>query len=997
MALTKFPYFLTRIAGQSFDILSQLNFSDELSSAFTNLLNKKRTLRALSDSISQLIYYKMPSIKEETVQKKLLNVKRDIFNCRTLTDQHKDLLKSSLNDDYLNRNILLYIQLQDEIKSADAHCATLFLREQASTRNGLQKIVEDTDFQNGLLLSSKVLLNSMFRYMKSDASKLTSKEQKTEQGIIKYLSRASAKTSPYSTLCDLGIGRYKKNKDIISILSTKNDIKVKSNIRLNIRCFEYLLSLLKKNNKISSFFPLRINPTIQKNSQQYLFLTNSLNIEAFQRLGLHPVLEIIEDIIYRHRKSGISYLKLLELLKEDVEAEDEMLRSYIDKLISVGFLEYYIAVSGMDVDWDIKFSEWLINIGAQQDEQIIKLIEALKDIRGLTNSYENAKTPNEREILLNQIFNKYRAICLELHIAAELPETERISFEDNPQQALKGQNVNQQGKQNEKEEDKKDDAVENVKEEVKEEAKEKEEVFTHHHFTYFYFKPEQIIFEDCSTNADFIVDADQAQLLLERLNNLCQFLDIYDYRRNAEFGLLNFFKETYGENDKIDLLRFYEDYSREMKKKEKEQEEKKKADEEKRKKEKEQNDSSTKSEEVKNVESKEKVNEQPEIAIPANIKELESNRAWIKYKFSIYIQKILSTKPDIVNFDNELLNEIKEGVKFERSCTNISAPEAILQFYKENKDLKIYLGGFSYGFGMFLSRFLYLYPDKMKKDLQTINRQLLKDDILAEINDATYFNANLRPALMPYEIWIPGANTTLPNNKQIPVSDIEVCINEQEQKLQLIHKKSQKRIYVFNLALQSIKHRSKLYQLLVQFSLSKSISPYQLTSTIENFYNIKEDKLNKDEKNKDKKAIQFYPRIVYENQIILKRKSWKVPKELMPLRAAIDTDYDYFKKVNEWREENNIPEEVFIVIGGQREGAMDNNNDSTNKSKLTRDDYKPQYIHFNNHFLVNLFEKLVTKLPDMAIIEEMLPTSKDLLRVDGERYVTECALSMYSQ
>ena len=156
-------------------------------------------------------------------------------------------------------------------------------------------------------------------------------------------------------------------------------------------------------------------------------------------------------------------------------------------------------------------------------------------------------------------------------------------------------------------------------------------------------KPEQIIFEDCSTNADFIIDSEKAQQLLERLNNLCQFLDIYDYRRNGELGLLNFFKETYSENDKIDLLRFYEDYSREMKKKEKEQEEKKKAEEEKRKKEQEQNNNSAeiKSDETKTAEEKEKNTEQPENTISPILKELEINRAWIKHKFSIYIKNKL--------------------------------------------------------------------------------------------------------------------------------------------------------------------------------------------------------------------------------------------------------------------------------------------------------------------------------------------------------------------
>ncbi|WP_222931317.1 hypothetical protein, partial [Xanthovirga aplysinae] len=54
-----------------------------------------------------------------------------------------------------------------------------------------------------------------------------------------------------------------------------------------------------------------------------------------------------------------------------------------------------------------------------------------------------------------------------------------------------------------------------------------------------------------------------------------------------------------------------------------------------------------------------------------------------------------------------------------------------------------------------------------------------------------------------------------------------------------------------------------------------------------------------------------------------------------------------------------------------------------------RDDYKPQYINFNNSLLVRLFGRMIGKAPASIKIEEMTPSSKELLSFNGEDLVSE--------
>jgi hypothetical protein len=254
--------------------------------------------------------------------------------------------------------------------------------------------------------------------------------------------------------------------------------------------------------------------------------------------------------------------------------------------------------------------------------------------------------------------------------------------------------------------------------------------------------------------------------------------------------------------------------------------------------------------------------------------------------------------------------------------------------------------------------------------------------------DASYFNANLHPPLMPYEIWMPNGHNSLPPEKQIAVTELQIKFDEGRQALALIHRPTQKAVHVFDLGFQGHGGRSQLFQLLEKFTGAEYLAVWPLL----NVMNRNEAGNNQSQQDK----VMVHPRIVYEDRLILQRRAWFVPKALLPSRRSGEGQWEFFVRVNHWRQEHEIPDEVFVTANPHR--MADNLNiDPQAFRKVARDDYKPQYISFKNALLVTLFEKLSAKAPHHLKLEEMLPNSQQLLLLDQKRFVTEFVIQWYSE
>jgi hypothetical protein len=464
-----------------------------------------------------------------------------------------------------------------------------------------------------------------------------------------------------------------------------------------------------------------------------------------------------------------------------------------------------------------------------------------------------------------------------------------------------------------------------------------------------------MFYEDTSLGASFTINGEEVSQVMAPLQRLLSQLRVFEGLADERARMRHYFEQKYGHNASVDLLTFYEGYYCEIKKPEG------------------------------------KSGNAP-LSVPASEKRREQAQAWQKQLAAIIGEEaMLKNEPIHIRYEQVVESNKRLGV--DNGGQAAASHGVFLQLFKDDEgerpQLMGVINGCFPGYGKMMSRFLHLFEEEITCELRQYNQSLSQGELLIEDCDASYFNANLHPPLMPFEIWMPGGHNSLPAQQQIAVTELQVCLDEAEEQLQLIHTPSQKRCYVFDLGFQGHGGRSQLFKLLCNFTGVEHLSAHPLLKAVARARQSLDSA-----KGEANEGIQIRPRVVYDEQIVLQRKAWSIPRSLLPWRQPGESDWAYFARLNQWRLEQDIPEEVFVYLF--KRDALQNLEPEA-QQKLGRDDYKPQYICFKNPFLVGLFEKLLNKAPNDLIIEEMLPDSEQLWQIGQERRVTEFVIQWYER
>lgn len=550
-------------------------------------------------------------------------------------------------------------------------------------------------------------------------------------------------------------------------------------------------------------------------------------------------------------------------------------------------------------------------------------------------------------------------------------------------------------------------------------------------------------YEDATSNSTFILPGKIFKDLSGDLSDFILLTRKVAYPRTEHISMRHFFDTHYKDDrQEIPLLKFYEDYYKEHYKEHLEKQQKLQA--------------GHKDEELK----KYNVSNPFDLEVVKKIQNGQTNlrnliiQKWID---NLEGDKININKQEIEN----ALNDVPEASDNSISAS-IFAQVIVPSDYDKNK-LIIPNGKYLLGYGKYFSRFLRLLSDEIQEQLITENNSM-SEDIIAEISGDANFNANLHPPLIKYEISYPTSEVGLAEI-QLNCNDLVVIRKVSDQNaLQIKHKPSDRIVQPVDLGFLNPMMRPPLFQLLSKFTTALNFS-VQIPDKPEIFKTksneagsedakrqegnlvheetTPKDKVEDQGKEKTPEKIIYRPRILYNDVIVLSRKTWIIPFSLLPAIGNNESETDYFIRVNKWRIENNIPEEVYVRIHPlplQQQPKTENKSepkkdepeetknetvekkeeqkDSESKSeavekkdaelktqiqentqkkttKMSRDFYKPQYIDFLNPLLVNLFGKLTVNLKNFSVtIEERYPGKSQLPEYEGKYYSTEQIFQM---
>ncbi len=869
-----FPYALARIAGGTLSEFNKINLQKTV--VILDTVTKTQIeIDKMKVELSKTLYYFIKTVGNIKSRNTIIQLRRDIYNERPFflfTDVQKILTFS------ITKKIKQYLLLLKVKQKLLQKGEILFEKEKVLHKKQFIQLIDDPNFQNGILLSSSTMFESLTAYKVGRKKK----SLKSERSLMKYLSRMYTKPSPFSTFTTLSLATFSENNVNPSEVESSTGL---SHIEFNNYLFQFIYGLLVQNKEIRRCLSVKLNQTTRVDNQQFVFLANNFNSESLQRITLTPALQVVYN--FMKKKNSYIYYKLVnQLLSQEYRsASHDELEKFIDNLLAYGFLVYDLKISVIDANWDKKLIIFLNSL-INKFPYLVELIKTLLYLRFAAKMYETASTQKRKQIL-TKAYRTLQKTSLHLQIAADLPEKDLAVLTQKKDTKIK---KNQLSKIN-------------------------ENTLIYRYPTWFSLQPHTIWYEN--TNFDTLLSLSKAKDNLQKLANLLNKMVWFEPFMEEFYILTDFFESHYQLNEHIDLLQFYEEYCREQEKNKRKN---------------------------KNV-------------TPAFKK--------IKDRNNLYFDKFVDTIKDRLDNNERLSLYLNDFT----SIPPLESPSSFGIFFqlisKPNEESVIIFNSSAPGFGRQYSRFLKLFPDEVTTTLRKWN-EIKKNVFLAELIDASVFNADMHPTLMPYIITSPGIYATVSLKRQIHINEIEVVYKKTDNLIHLLHKKTKKEIFAFDLGFQNVTKRSGLYNFLSKFTLYQHPHIHFMTQRIN-------QELQK--KNKNKKIVNL-PRITYEKDIILQRQTWEIKKVVLPFRLPLENDWEYFRKVDAWRRELKIPSEIFI--------------------KVNED--KPQYINFLNPFLVSLLEKIIEKMKikEKANITEMLPNSEQIDIFAGEKRVTEYLAQWYS-
>lgn len=879
-------------------------------------VSRSRALRETEAALGQLrgplgdaLFAAVGGLEDPELRRALLRLKRDVHNLRPPDRSDLERVPRSLIPD-LER----YDQLARSLGEAEARFESCFEAELVRIRRRFQEAVADEDFRNGVLLASTTLFDEIERYRRAPAEQPGAKARQVERSLLRYYTRTAVKTTPFSTFCAIVPGRL--SRDLSQEMSgfLGNPREKSSVVRLNKAMFPFLVQALTARPAVRRQLSVELNPTLRQMDGRWDFLAGAGRREVFQHLAPHPVLDLLLEIL--SERGRLPLAALTEALLEEVEASEDSIAAYLDRLLDAGFLRFRLGIREQDLDWDRRLCQLLADLGGDlEDDLARRTVHFLQEYRRLADAYAEASLERRRTLLesVTALVDGYFASVEETE--GWLPGTETL-------------------------------------------------------------------FEDAGGNASLVLDlGDLEDLLAEYVRLIHPFIWLLGEQANMR----HFFTEHYVSDtgsEPVPLLRFYEDYYREHLEGHLERQERLWG---------------PAGEAAGELDAETLAR----LSNPFGLELVEKlNQA--RHGLVRRIRDLWRTAPDAeeIVLERRDLEELAAGLPdLEEPFRSVSLFTQLVPGTVPGMPPGLVLDEVLIGFGKYFSRFLYLLPGEVEKDLVASNRRLTRSE-LAEICGDASFNGDLHPPLLPAEIAYPTAEGGSAR-EQISVADLRVEPDPRcPFRVRLVHATTGREVIPVDLGFRNPRLRPLLFQMLSRmtpvaaFVLNPPLRPEE----------------PEDAGNGGREApgrVIHRPRVTYRGRLVLARRRWTLPQILFPGRDRQESEAGYFLRIQRWREELGLPEEVFVRIvdlkGESRvppekmwPGQVPPGKLSPGRKPGFRDHLgKPQYVDFRNPLLVDLFSRMTENLEAFEVVlEERLPGRDQLISSDEERFVTEMILQV---
>ncbi|HEX2095303.1 MAG TPA: hypothetical protein VHG28_23100 [Longimicrobiaceae bacterium] len=338
---------IVRIAGLPVDAVDDL--ATELCAELSALADLEARLQEARAGMVDRLFAAVPDAEPE-LRSLLLAAKRDCHNGRPLARHTRtpewERLRSRIGP-VADRVVALEQQLAEW--SAAFHDS--FARERERQRRRLVERSRDRAFFRGLALASTDLADAVRRLQSTDPRAYDRRDERAMLALLRYVSRAAVKISPFSTLTPIALGTLRNDLGPVGLRLRPGPWHGRSLLRLKRYLLHQHVEMLCRYPAFRDRLPVVLNDSIVEIApERFLFLRPSrwepdpeegvlrYRHEALVRGDFRgPVVSRLSEVLGEGRPT---YRELVDSLAEDLAGDTGAgdVQQQIDGMLDVGFL-----------------------------------------------------------------------------------------------------------------------------------------------------------------------------------------------------------------------------------------------------------------------------------------------------------------------------------------------------------------------------------------------------------------------------------------------------------------------------------------------------------------------------------------------------------------------------------------------------------------------------------------------------------------------------------
>ncbi|WP_433501621.1 lantibiotic dehydratase [Sphaerimonospora sp. CA-214678] len=401
---------MLRVAGLPVGAVDALRATATIAWA-DRMLTLETSLDHLKSPATDVLEAAVGDATEDRLRHDLVALRRDVFNRRLPRDLARARRLTAGLGPSGRAKVAQWLDLREQYSLLEREGEDLLQGEISAGQEHLRALALDPRLRHGLMLASPSLDRYLPTYLEAPAGPLGKRARRIERSLLEYVYRTACKTSPFSSMTTVALGRFGPGGDG-SALVVEGRIGGlgRSHPRLNVAALARLADVISGNADLRRDLPVEVTTgwSADSNRVRYVRRTrhtgdadaamtfDSLEESLFflsRGTVLKEVLEILEN------EPRIRLGELAERLhQQDPLGRDRAeVEAYLSRLLRLSLLTIpALQVDIHSADPLTGFREQVAQLGREWSDE---LADRLDLIRGHLHEFRSADPPGRRRLV----------------------------------------------------------------------------------------------------------------------------------------------------------------------------------------------------------------------------------------------------------------------------------------------------------------------------------------------------------------------------------------------------------------------------------------------------------------------------------------------------------------------------------------------------------------------------------------------------------------------